>query len=131
MKRTIPIIAGVLLALVAALPVSAGPTSGTTVVPQPLQPAGTTIIVTAEIDSIIPVVPFEYAIQNECAWGKKATSTSYQRDDIIDWTIDADGLPATTMPIHLQSVPAGARCKVFLMRGNTQVKGSVSTYTTD
>lgn len=130
MKRTIPIIAGGLLALLAVLPVSAGPTSGTTGVPSP-QTAGTTIIVTASIDSIIPVVPFEYAIQNECAWGKKATSTSYQRDDIVGWTIDADGLPAATMPIHLQSIPTGARCKVFLMRGSTQVKGSVTSYTTD
>lgn len=130
MKRTIPIIAGGLLTLVAALPVSAGPTSGTTDVPAS-QTAGTTIIVTVTIDSIAPVVPFEYAIQNECAWGKKATSTSYQRDDIIDWTIDANGLPSTTMPVHLQSIPAGARCKVFMMRGSTQVKGSVTSYTTD
>lgn len=130
MKRTIPIIAGALLALVAALPVSAGPTSGTTVVPAP-QTAGTTMVVTVTIDSIAPVVPFEYAIQNECSWGRKATATSYQRDDIIDWTIDANGLASTTMPIHLQSIPAGARCKVFMMRGSTQVKGSVTSYTTD
>lgn len=130
MKRVIPIIAAGLLALVAALPVSAGPTSGTTEVPSP-QTAGTTMVVTLTIDSIAPVVPFEYAVQNECSWGRKATSTSYQRDDIIDWTIDADGLPSTTMPIYLQSIPAGARCKVFMMRGSTQVKGSATSYTTD
>jgi hypothetical protein len=33
------------------------------------------------------------------------------------------------MPVYLQSIPAGTSCKVFLMRGNNQVKGSVTTYT--
>jgi hypothetical protein len=33
------------------------------------------------------------------------------------------------MPVYLQSIPAGSKCKVFLMRNNTQVKGSVTAYT--
>lgn len=131
MKRTIPIIAGGLLAVALSAPtVSAGPISGSTIVPDP-QPAGTTILVDVRIGGIVPVVPYEYSIQNECAWGKKATSTSYQRDDIVDWTFVDGGLPAATMPVHLGSVPVGAKCKVFVMRGSTQVKGSVSSYTTD
>ena len=31
------------------------------------------------------------------------------------------------MPVYLQSIPEGSKCKVFLMRGNTQLKGSVSS----
>jgi hypothetical protein len=119
-----------LLALALAAPASAGPTKGVTNVPSP-RPTGTTIFVTASIDSIAPVVPFEYSIQNECAWGKKATSTSYQRDDIVDWTFVEGGLPSATMPIYLQAVPQGASCKVFLMHGPTMVKGSVTSYTVD
>ena len=130
MKRTIPIIAGSMLVLALAAPVSAGPISGTTDVGTS-QPAGQTLLVDVAIDGIIPVVPYEYAIQNECAWGKKATSTSYQRDDIVDWTFVEGGNPAATMPVYLQSVPAGAKCKVFLMRGSTQVKGSASSYVAD
>jgi hypothetical protein len=130
MKRTFPIIASGLLALALAVPVSAGQVSGSTTLP-PTQSAGTTILVDIALGGVIPVVPYEYAIQNECAWGKKATSTSYQRDDIVDWTFVDGGLPAATMPVYLQSVPAGARCKVFVMRGSTQVKGSVTSYVTD
>ena len=53
-----------------------------------------------------------------------------QRDDIVYWTAqDANGNPQTTMPVHLQSIPAGAACKVSLMRNNTLVKGSTTTYT--
>jgi hypothetical protein len=37
--------------------------------------------------------------------------------------------PHTTMPVYLQSIPAGSKCKVFMMRGNVQVKGSVTSYT--
>jgi len=38
--------------------------------------------------------------------------------------------PHVTMPIYLQSVPAGSKCKVFLVRnGNVVVKGSTTLYT--
>jgi hypothetical protein len=131
MKRSIAMAAGAILAIVLAAPAVAGPPiTGSSTVP-PTQPAGTTILVDVAIGGIIPVVPYEYSIQNECSWGKKATSSSYQRDDIIDWTFVDGGLPAATMPVYLQSIPEGAKCKVFLMRGPTQVKGSVSSYVVD
>ena len=126
MKRPSAIVAGALLAPAGAAP----PISGSTDPADP-QPTGTTILVDVALDSVYPVVPFEFAIQNECAWGKKATSTSYQRDDIVYWTFTTGGTPAATMPVYLQSVPQGAACKVFLMRNNVQVKGSVTSYVVD
>jgi hypothetical protein len=36
------------------------------------------------------------------------------------------------MPIYLnQPVPVGSKCKVFLIKNNTVVKGSTSTYTVE
>ena len=76
-----------------------------------------------------PVVPYEYAIQNECDLPGKAGST-LQRDDIVYWTSeDSNGDPHVTLPVHLQSISAGSKCKVFLVRNNTVVKGSTTSYT--
>ena len=130
MKRLTIVATGVLAALLAAAPVgAAGPIAGDTTVPDP-QAAGTTLMVEATITSIVPVVPFEYSIQNECSLPNKGGST-YQRDDIVYWIDEADGLPHTVMPIYLQTIPAGSKCKVFLMRGTVQVKGSVESYVVD
>lgn len=77
-----------------------------------------------------PVVPYEIAIQNECQLPNRGGRT-VQHDDIVDW-VDASGPnPHTVMPVYLQSIPEGSKCKVFLMRGNTQLKGSASSYTVD
>ena len=92
--------------------------------------AGTTLEVEAFIDSVYPVVPFEYAIQNECQLPNKGART-IQRDDIVYWTDVDGGLPHAIMPVYLQSIPEGSKCKVFLMRGNVQVKGSVTSYTVE
>lgn len=130
MKRLTIVVSSVLAALMAAAPATAaGPIAGDTTVPEP-QAAGTTILVEATITSIVPVVPFEYAIQNECSLPDKGGST-IQHDDIVYWIDEEDGLPHTVMPIDLQSIPKDAKCKVFLMRGNTQVKGSVTSYVVD
>jgi hypothetical protein len=130
MKRLTIVATGVLAVLLVAAPVSgAGPISGDTTVPEP-QTAGNTIMVEATVTSVVPVVPFEYSIQNECSFPGKSGS-SYQRDDIVYWTDEEPGVPHTVMPIYLQSVPTGSKCKVFLMRNNTQVKGSVTSYTVD
>ena len=128
MTRFTAIATGVLAALVLAAPVgAAGPISGDTeLAGTPV--TGTTLDVEAWIDSVVPVVPYEYAIQNECSLPNKGGRT-IQRDDIVYWT-DVDGeLPHAVMPIYLQSIPEGSKCKVFLMRGNVQVKGSVTSYT--
>ena len=127
MKRSIAVATGVLAALAIAAPVSAGPIAGDTeLVGAPV--AGTTIQVEAFIDSVYPVVPFEYAIQNECQLPNKGART-IQRDDIVYWTDVDGGLPHAIVPVYLQSIPEGSKCKVFLMRGNVQVKGSVTSYT--
>jgi hypothetical protein len=126
MKRSTAIAAGILAALIAATPVSAGPITGTT---NPLDPwvTGTTVDVDVSIDSVIPVVPYEYDIQNECSLPNKGGRT-IQRDAIVDWTYEVGDVPHAVMPIYLQSIPAGSKCKVVLMRNNTQVKGSVTSY---
>ena len=130
MKRLTVVVTGVLAGLLVAAPVTAaGPIAGDTTVPSP-QTSGTTIMVEATITSIVPVVPFEYAIQNECSLPAKG-GTTIQHDDIVYWIDEEPGVPHTVMPIYLQSIPKDAKCKVFLMRGNTQVKGSVTSYVVD
>ena len=127
MKRSFVIGAGLIAALLWAAPVSAGPSSGTTN-PIGTPTSGSTLDVQVSIRSISPVVPYEYAIQNECDFpGKK--ESSIQQDDIVSWTFVDGGDPSAIMPIYLQSVPSGSKCKVFLVHGNTTVKGSTTSYT--
>lgn len=127
MKRPTAIATGILAALIAATPVSAGPITGTTnLLDAPV--TGTTMDVEVSVASIIPVVPYEYTIQNECSLPDRGGRT-IQRDAIVDWTYEVGEVPHAVMPVYLQSILAGSRCKVFLMRNNSQVKGSVTAYT--
>jgi hypothetical protein len=130
MKRSISVLTGLVLALTVAGSALAGPpiTGKTTLVDTPT--SGQTLSVDASIHSNTPVVPYEYAIRNECGIaGKPGYST--QQDDIVNWTSqDGAGDPHVTMPIYLQSVPSHAKCKVFLIRnGTVTVKGSTTSYT--
>jgi len=129
-RRLMAILAGTVLALALAVPAMAVPASGTTTLSNPPPTSGQTLLVDASVHSITPVVPYEYAIQNECAFPHKGGS-SLQNDDIVTWTSeDANGDPHVTLPINLQSIPAGSKCKVFLVRnGNVVVKGSTTSYT--
>lgn len=127
MKRSTAIATGILAALIAANPVSAGPITGTTNLLDP-PVTGTTMDVEVSVDSVIPVVPYEHAIKNECSLPNKGGRT-IQCDAIVDWTYEVAEIPHAVMPIYLQSIPVGSKCKVFLMRNNTQVKGSVTAYT--
>lgn len=128
MKRSISVLAGLGLALTLAGTAVAAPTTGATVLTN-APVSGTTLYVDASVHSITPVVPYEYAIQNECGIAGKPGYT-LQRDDIVYWTSqDAAGDPHVTMPIYLQSVPSGSKCKVFLVRnGTVTVKGSTTSY---
>jgi hypothetical protein len=102
------------------LPPSTPPTSGTTLSVQFTVFGGT------------PVVPYEYALENVCITpGQKGGSfTIGQHDPIVYWTDqDPQGNPQVTMPVYLESVPAGSTCKVSLVRNNTAVKGSTVAYT--
>jgi hypothetical protein len=74
-------------------------------------------------------VPYEYAIRNECGIAGKP-GYSIQQDDIVSWTSGTLTDPHVTMPIYLQTVGVGSKCKVFLVRnGNVVVKGSTTSYT--
>jgi len=118
-------------ALVVATAAGAAPNSATTTFGG-TPTSGQTLAVTFTVFGSIPVVPYEYAIQNTCVYPPKAFGhfTLGQRDDIVLWTdSDAHGNPQVTMPVYLQSVPAGSTCKVSLMDNNTVVKGSTVPYT--
>ena len=128
MKRSSAVAAGFLGALLVAGTVSAGPLyRGTTALLDP-PVSGTTVDVDVAVTSEGPVVAFEFQIQNECQLPDRGGRT-VQRDDIVYWTFHEDGVPHATMPVYLQSIPAGSKCKVFLTRGNVQLKGSVTSYT--
>lgn len=127
MKRLFGLAAAACATLALAAPATAAPFSGTTTLVTPAV-AGTTLTVEASLTSNAPVVAYEYAIQNECAFPQRS-GRSYQRDDIVYWTFEVGGVPHTAMPIYLQSVPKGSKCKVFLVKNNTVVKGSTTAYT--
>lgn len=129
MKRSISALMGLVLALTVTGSALAGPpiTGKTVLLNTPT--SGQTLLVDASVHSNTPIVPYEYAIRNECGIeGKPGYST--QKDDIVSWTSGTLTDPHVTMPIYLQSVPSGSKCKVFLVRnGNVSVKGSTSSYT--
>jgi hypothetical protein len=129
--RNLAAITGVaLVALALVASAGAGSTTASTSWGDQVPTTGQTLNVTFVISSFAPVVPYEYAVQNTCAY-PKGHFTLGQRDDIVAWT-DTDpvsGNPQVTMPVYLQSVPVGATCKVALVSNNTVVKGSAQTYT--
>ena len=127
-RRTSAITSGLLLAgLLLAAPVSAGPLyTGTTDLQGASAMSGTTLWVEVSVHSAGPVVPYEFQIQNECTLPGRVRTV--QRDDITAWVYVDGGDPTAQMPVYLQAIPAGAKCKVYLTRGNVQLKGSVTSY---
>ncbi|HEU5244579.1 MAG TPA: hypothetical protein VFU33_09270, partial [Gaiellaceae bacterium] len=106
--------------------------SATTVLLNPPPTSGATLDVRFTVFGGTPVVPYEYALQNVCITPnqKGGSFTIGQHDPIVYWTDqDAQGDPQVTMPVYLESVPAGSSCKVSLVRNNTVVKGSTVAYT--
>lgn len=130
MRRTTAIATGILAALLLAGPASAGPlyTGRTDIGDDATPPSGETLWVEVSVTSAGPVVPYEFQIQNECQLPNRGGRT-VQRDDIVTWVYEVGGVPTTVMPVYLEAIPAGSKCKVFLTRGNVQLKGSVSSYT--
>jgi hypothetical protein len=129
MKTRVALATVVLVALAAASAAGAQPNSAATTWGSQTPTSGQTLLVTFTVFGTTPVVPYEYALQNTCAY-PKGHFTLGQHDDIVTWTDrDADGNPQVTMPVYLQSVPAGATCKVSLVANNTAVKGSTQSYT--
>jgi hypothetical protein len=128
MKRSGVLAVVVALGLASTSAAIAKPNSANTELSTLTPASGATLYVTFTVFGSTPVVPYEYALENICAY-PKAHFTLGQRDDIVYWTDrDADGNPQVTMPVYLQSVPSGASCKVSLVRNNTTVKGSTASY---
>ena len=130
MKRSVAAAAGLLAAVLVAGTASAGPLYTGHTELQGAPTSGATLDVEVSVTSAGPVVPYEFQIQNECQLPNKGART-VQRDDIVEWVYEVDQVPHTIMPVYLQSIPAGSKCKVFLTRGNVQLKGSVSSYTVE
>jgi hypothetical protein len=136
MKRLTIFVMVVLMVVGTAATASAGTATGITTL---LGPAisGQSVDVDVSVVSATPVVPYEYAIQNECYFSGKLTGRpdSYQRDAIVNWAYSSPppngDVPHAIMTVNLLTVPAGAKCKVFLVKNNTVVKGSTTSYTVE
>jgi hypothetical protein len=132
MNKLAALVAAVLVAAVAATAAGAAPNTASTVLQPPGAVSGTTLYVTFTVYGATPVVPYEYTLQNTCVYPPKTFGhfTLGQRDAVVTWTDrDTAGNPQVTMPVYLQSVPAGSSCKVELDDNNTAVKGSAVSYT--
>jgi hypothetical protein len=132
MKLIVATTAALLLALSTVSVASAGPASGTTELVGGVAHANTPVNVLVSITSEAPVVPYEYAIVNECWFSGRAAgrADSYERFDLIGPFFDGPGdAVETTVTVNLNPVPSGAVCKVFIAKGNTAVKGSTTQYT--
>lgn len=122
----------VLVALAVATAAGAAQNSATTELLNPPSTSGSTLNVRFTVFGGTPVVPYEYALENVCITpgAKRGGFTIGQHDPIVYWTDeDAQGDSQVTMPVYLQSVPAGSSCKVSLVKNNVAVKGSTVAYT--
>jgi hypothetical protein len=136
MKRIIGILGiAAVLALGVATAAIAGTASGTTEIlggaaPNAFTDTPTDVEVT--INTTAPVVPYEYSLVNKCWFDGKTSgpSDSYERFDLLGpWFEPSPGDPPTTIEtVNVQPVPAGAKCKVYVIKNNTVVKGSTTTY---
>lgn len=123
------------MALGVATAAVAGTASGTTEIlgdaaPDAVTDTPTDVEVTIKTGA--PVVPYEYSLVNKCWFSGKTSgpSDSYERFDLIGpWSEPAPGDPPTTIEtVNVQPVPAGAKCKVYVIKNNTVVKGSTTIY---
>jgi len=122
----------VLVALAVATAAGAAQNGAQTDLLNPPPTSGTTLNVRFTVFGGTPVVPYEYALENVCITpgAKRGGFTVGQHDPIVYWTDeDTQGDPQVTMPVYLESVPAGSSCKVSLVKNNTAVKGSTVAYT--
>jgi hypothetical protein len=123
----------VLLVFGATVTVIASTATGATTMLD-LATAGLPADVDVSVVSDTAVVPHEYALHNECYFSGKVSGPAnwYQTDDIVNWIYSAPppyrGVPHAIMTVYLNTVPAGATCKVFLVQGNRVVKGSTTEY---
>ena len=131
MKFFAAVAATVILALGLVSAVGAAPASGTTTVlgdahqDQPVD-------VRVRIVSDAPIVPYEYSVLNQCWFSGRYAGhfDSYERFNLIGpWFAGPGGSAETTVTVNLQPIPADSVCKVSIVRNNTTVKGSTTSYT--
>lgn len=92
--------------------------------------AGEELLVAATIDQPAPIAPYEYSLLNRC-WFSGRTSgpgDSSERFDLAGPWFLVDGARQTTAEVNLNDVPAGAVCRVTIMKGTSAVKGSTTSY---
>jgi hypothetical protein len=135
MKRISVLSMAALLTLGVVTIAFAGTATGTTEIlgaPAPDAITDTPTDVEVTINTTAPVVPYEYSLVNKCWFDGKTSgpSDSYERFDLIGpWFEPQPGDPPTTIEtVNVQPVPAGAKCKVYIVKNNTIVKGSTTTY---
>jgi hypothetical protein len=122
-----------LLALSVTATVIASAATGTTTLLD-LPTAGSSAELDVSVVNSTPVQPHEYALQNECYFSGRVSAPpdSVQKDDIVGWIYSAPppygDVPHAIMTVHLDAVPAGSICQVFLVKGNSVVQGSTTTY---
>jgi hypothetical protein len=147
MKRISMLAIVAVLALGVATAAIAGTASGTTKILGPSPTGGvltdglahedTPTDVRVTINTTAPVVDYEYSLVNKCWWNPAKTSgppNSYERFDLIGpWFAPETGDPAGAVvayvAVNVQPVPEDAKCKVYIVKNNTVVKGSTTAYT--
>ena len=119
------------LALGLATLASAGTATGTTKILGAAAPDAVTDTPTdveISITTTAPVVPYEYSLINKCWFSGKTSgpSDSFERFDLAGpWFLEP---PTMIVSVNVQPVPEGSRCKVYLIKNNTVVKGSTTSY---
>ena len=113
-----------------AVPASAGPTSGSTVLQGPAV-GGEEVVVRATIGGVYPVVSYDFALLNQC-WFKGRYSGKYGSSETYPllgpWFDAGNGAAWSEEIVNLNSVPPGAVCKVSVVRGGPVVKGTTTPY---
>ncbi len=113
-----------------AVPASAGPTSGSTVLQGPAVGGGE-VVVRATIGGVYPVVSYDFALLNQC-WFKGRYSGRYDSSETYPllgpWFDAGNGAAWSEEIVNLNSVPSGAVCKVSVVRGGPVVKGTTTPY---
>ena len=131
MKTIAALAATLILAFGLVSVASAAPATGTTVLLEPARQEQP-VDVLVSIVSDAPIVPYEYSVLNQCWFSGRYAGhfDSYERFDLIGpWFAGPGGSAQTTVTINLQPIPADSVCKVSILRNNTTLKGSTTSYT--
>ena len=113
-----------------AVPASAGPTSGSTVLSGPAVGGGE-VTVRATIGGVYPVVSYDYALLNQC-WFSGRYAGRYDSSETYPllgpWYDAGNGGAYSDEVVNLNSVPSGSVCRVSVVRGGPTIKGTTTAY---